>query len=41
MFEGMLSLTEHIRTGRLRALAVTPVTRSPLLPDVGQTQRGD
>jgi tripartite-type tricarboxylate transporter receptor subunit TctC len=34
MFEGMLSLTEHIRTGRLRALAVTPVTRSPLLPDV-------
>src|SRR5260370_21135484 len=34
MFEGMLSLTEHIRTGRLRALAVTPVTRSPVLPDV-------
>ena len=34
MFEGMLSLTEHIRTGRLRPLAVTPVTRSPVLPDV-------
>jgi tripartite-type tricarboxylate transporter receptor subunit TctC len=34
MFEGMLSLTEHIRTGRLRALAVTPATRSPVLPDV-------
>jgi tripartite-type tricarboxylate transporter receptor subunit TctC len=34
MFEGMLSLTEHIRTGRLRPLAVTPATRSPVLPDV-------
>jgi tripartite-type tricarboxylate transporter receptor subunit TctC len=34
MFEGMLSLIEHIRTGRLRPLAVTPATRSPLLPDV-------
>jgi tripartite-type tricarboxylate transporter receptor subunit TctC len=34
MFEGMLSLTEHIRTGRLRALAATPATRSPVLPDV-------
>jgi tripartite-type tricarboxylate transporter receptor subunit TctC len=31
---GLLSLTERSRTGRLRALAVTPVTRSPLLPDV-------
>src|SRR5258708_8601982 len=34
MFEGMLSLTEHLRTGRLRPLAVTPPTRSPVLPDV-------
>jgi tripartite-type tricarboxylate transporter receptor subunit TctC len=34
MFEGMLSLIEHIRSGRLRPLAVTPATRSPLLPDV-------
>src|SRR5262249_57697913 len=32
MFEGMLSLTEHIRTGRLRPLAVTPPTRPPVLP---------
>jgi tripartite-type tricarboxylate transporter receptor subunit TctC len=34
MFEGMLSLVEHIRTGRLRALAVTPATRSPVFPDL-------
>jgi tripartite-type tricarboxylate transporter receptor subunit TctC len=34
MFEGMLSLIEHIRAGKLRPLAVTPATRSPLLPDV-------
>jgi tripartite-type tricarboxylate transporter receptor subunit TctC len=34
MFEGMLSLIEHIRSGKLRPLAVTPATRSPLLPDV-------
>jgi tripartite-type tricarboxylate transporter receptor subunit TctC len=34
MFEGMLSLVEHIRAGRLRPLAVTPATRSALLPDV-------
>ena len=34
MFEGMPSLVEHIRVGRLRPLAVTPATRSPVLPDV-------
>jgi tripartite-type tricarboxylate transporter receptor subunit TctC len=34
MFEGILSLVEHIRAGRLRPLAVTPATRSPLLPNV-------
>jgi tripartite-type tricarboxylate transporter receptor subunit TctC len=34
MFEGMPTLVEHIRVGKLRALAVTPATRSPALPDV-------
>jgi tripartite-type tricarboxylate transporter receptor subunit TctC len=34
MFEGVLSLTEHIRTGRLRPLAVTTAVRSPVLADV-------
>jgi tripartite-type tricarboxylate transporter receptor subunit TctC len=34
MFEGILSLVEHVRAGRLRPLAVTPATRSPLLPNV-------
>src|SRR6266571_3724982 len=34
MFEGMSSLVEHIRTGKLRALAVTTPTRSPTFPDV-------
>ncbi len=34
MFEGVLSLTEHIRTGRLRPLAVTTTVRSPVLADV-------
>jgi tripartite-type tricarboxylate transporter receptor subunit TctC len=34
MFEGMLSLIEHIRVGRLRPLAVTPATRSQVLSDV-------
>src|SRR5262249_9922313 len=34
MFEGMLSLVEHIRTGRLRPLAVTTATRSELLPEL-------
>jgi tripartite-type tricarboxylate transporter receptor subunit TctC len=34
MFEGVLSLTEHIRTGRLRPLAVTTAVRSLVLADV-------
>jgi len=34
MFEGMLSLVEHLRAGGLRPLAVTPATRSELLPDL-------
>jgi tripartite-type tricarboxylate transporter receptor subunit TctC len=34
MFEGMLSLVEHIRVGRLRPLAVTTAARAQVLPDV-------
>ncbi len=34
MFEGMLSLVEHLRAGRLRPLAVTTATRSQLRPDL-------
>jgi tripartite-type tricarboxylate transporter receptor subunit TctC len=34
MFEGMASLVDHIRTGKLRALAVTTAARSPALPQV-------
>jgi tripartite-type tricarboxylate transporter receptor subunit TctC len=34
MFGNMAPSIEHIRTGRLRALAVTTTTRSELLPDV-------
>jgi tripartite-type tricarboxylate transporter receptor subunit TctC len=34
MFEGVLSLTEHIRTGRLRPMAVTTAARSLVLADV-------
>jgi tripartite-type tricarboxylate transporter receptor subunit TctC len=33
-FEPMLSSIEHIRAGRLRALAVTTATRSEALPDI-------
>ena len=33
-FDNMASSLEHIRSGRLRPLAVTPVTRSPALPNV-------
>ena len=33
-FDPMLSSIEHIRTGKLRALAVTTATRSEALPDV-------
>jgi len=34
MFEGMLSLVEHLRAGGLRPLAVTTATRSQLRPDL-------
>jgi tripartite-type tricarboxylate transporter receptor subunit TctC len=34
MFEPSISVIEHIRSGKLRALAVTTGTRSDLLPDV-------
>jgi tripartite-type tricarboxylate transporter receptor subunit TctC len=33
MFEPSISVIEHIRAGKLRALAVTTATRSELLPD--------
>ena len=33
-FDPMLSSIEHIRTGKLRALAVTTTTRSETLPDI-------
>ena len=34
LFEGMPSVVEHVRLGKLRALAVTTRSRSPVLPDV-------
>ena len=34
LFENTISATPHIRSGRLRALAVTTTTRSPVLPGV-------
>jgi tripartite-type tricarboxylate transporter receptor subunit TctC len=34
MFDALPSSIEHVRTGRLRALAVTTATRSPALPDI-------
>jgi len=34
MFGSMSSSIEYVRTGKLRALAVTTVTRSPALPDI-------
>jgi len=34
MFEGMASLVDHIKTGKLRALGVTTATRSPRLPEL-------
>jgi tripartite-type tricarboxylate transporter receptor subunit TctC len=34
VFEPMLSAIEHVKAGRLRALAVTTATRSEALPDV-------
>ena len=34
MFESMLTTIAYIRTGKLRALAVTSATRSEALPDI-------
>jgi tripartite-type tricarboxylate transporter receptor subunit TctC len=34
MFASMSSSIEYVRVGRLRALAVTTATRSPVLPDI-------
>jgi tripartite-type tricarboxylate transporter receptor subunit TctC len=34
MFDNLPSSIEHIRAGRIRALAVTPAARSQALPDV-------
>src|SRR5207244_13472775 len=34
IFEPLPSMIEHIRTGELRALAVTTATRSDTLPDI-------
>ena len=34
MFDALPSSIEHIKAGKLRALAVTTVARSPALPDV-------
>jgi tripartite-type tricarboxylate transporter receptor subunit TctC len=34
MFEAMLTLVGYVRAGKLRALAVTPATRSEVLPDI-------
>jgi tripartite-type tricarboxylate transporter receptor subunit TctC len=34
MFDNLPSSIEHIRAGSIRALAVTPATRAPVLPDI-------
>jgi tripartite-type tricarboxylate transporter receptor subunit TctC len=34
IFDNMPSIIEHVRSGSLRALAVTTATRSPQLPDL-------
>src|SRR4029450_4208337 len=34
MFDNLPSSIEYVRTGKLRALAVTTATRSPALPDI-------
>ena len=34
MFDNLPSVLEQIRAGQLRALAVTTLARTPLLPDV-------
>ena len=43
MFDNLPSSIEHIRAGRIRAIAVTPATRSAALPDIptiGETVPG-
>jgi tripartite-type tricarboxylate transporter receptor subunit TctC len=43
MFDNLPSSIEHVKAGRIRALAVTPATRAPALPDVptiGETVPG-
>jgi tripartite-type tricarboxylate transporter receptor subunit TctC len=43
MFDNLPSSIEHIKAGRIRALAVTPATRAPTMPDVptiGETVPG-
>jgi hypothetical protein len=34
MFASMSSSIEYVRAGKLRALAATTATRSPVLPDI-------
>ena len=34
MFDSMLSVMPHVKSGRLRAIAVTSIKRSPVLPEV-------
>lgn len=34
MFENLIAASQHIQAGRLRAIAVTSATRSPLFPDL-------
>ena len=34
MFDGILLASEHIKTGKLRGLAITTVTRAETLPDI-------
>ena len=34
MFASMSSSIEYVRAGKLRALAITNATRSPVLPDL-------
>jgi Tripartite tricarboxylate transporter family receptor/ABC transporter substrate binding protein len=41
MFDNLPSSIEHIRAGRIRALAVTPATRSQVLPDVPTIGEGE
>src|SRR5262249_45180689 len=34
MFDGILLASEHIKTGKLRGLAITSLTRAETLPDI-------